>query len=285
MKALRVASDELEIELLPELGGRWHRLRAFGADLLRTPDELDAYRREPFFWGSFVMAPWCNRMAAGAQHVAGRSVDLPANFPDGTAIHGQVQALAWEVAAPGMLRVTAGGHGWPWRYEVTQRLDVAGRRLRLHLEVVNRSTEAMPAGIGVHPWFRQPIELTIAADRVFTSNEASPPEPVPVGAEHDLRTPRPMPPELDATWAGLRGPEVAEIRWPELGISASMRTSPEGAYLCAASPAALAAVAIEPQTHAPDGLRRLLNAEPGGLRWLEPRLTLHLAIEIEFREA
>ncbi len=285
MKALRIASDELEIELLPELGGRWHRLRAFGADLLRTPDQLDAYRREPFFWGSFVMAPWCNRVAAGAQHVAGRSVDLPANFPDGTAIHGQVQAMPWEVVSPGTLRISAGGDGWPWRYEVTQRLNLDGGRLRLHLALVNHSAEPMPAGIGVHPWFVQPIELRLAADRVFASNEASAPEPVPVDAEHDLRTPRAMPPGLDATWAAVRGPAVADLRWPALGISASMRISPDGSYLCAASPAALGAVAIEPQTHAPNGLRRLVNGEPGALHRLEAGATLELAVEVEFREA
>ena len=34
---LVLGSDELEVVLLPELGGRIHRLRAFGTDLLRTP--------------------------------------------------------------------------------------------------------------------------------------------------------------------------------------------------------------------------------------------------------
>ena len=39
METVRIGSDELELELLPELGARLHRVRAFGNDVLRTPDE------------------------------------------------------------------------------------------------------------------------------------------------------------------------------------------------------------------------------------------------------
>ena len=282
MSTLRIGSDQLEVELLPELGGRWHRLRAFGKDLLRTPDEMTAYRREPFFWGSFVMAPWCNRAAAGVREIGERSVKLAPNFPDGSAIHGEVQRMPWEVTPSGALRVAAGGSNWPWRYEVQQRVEVDRTRLRLTLALTNQSSSVMPAGIGIHPWFRQPLELTIAADLVFTSNRASTPEPAPVDGDHDLRHMRAMPPDLDATWTGLRGPQVVAMRWPELGVSAGMRVSPQGAYLCAASPAQLGAVAIEPQTHAPDGLRRLANGEPGALHLLDPGSTLQLEMELAF---
>jgi len=285
VKTVRIASDDVELELLPELGGRWHRLRAFGRDLLRTPDDLDAYRREPFFWGAYVMAPWCNRLTVGPRQVADRAVDLAPNFPDGTAIHGQVYRLPWDATPSGTLRVAAGGAGWPWRYDVQQRIELDGRRLVLIAALTNRSGGLMPAGIGIHPWFRQPLELSVAAERVFTSNEASTSHPVPVDGDHDLRRARAVPPDLDATWTDLRGSVVAAMRWPDLGISASMRVSPEGAYLCAASPAALGAVAVEPQTHAPDGLRRLANGESGALQLLEPSATLQLAVELEFAQA
>jgi len=282
VKRLRIGSDELEVELLPRLGGRLHRLRAFGQDLLRTPDVADAYRREPFFWGSFVMAPWCNRVVAGPRRVLDQVIELPPNFPDGSAIHGQVQRLPWEATASGALRVAAGGSGWPWRYEVQQRIEVDGTRLLMIVALTNRAATAMPAGIGIHPWFRQPIEVAFPADRVFVSNDASAADPAPVSGDHDLRRLGPMPPDLDATWTALHGPQGATLRWPQLGITASMRTSPEGAFLCAASPTALDAVAIEPQTHAPNGLRRLENGEPGALQLLEPCSTLQLAVELEF---
>ena len=111
-------SDELEVVLLPELGGRIHRLRAFGTDLLRTPPDPAHHADDPFFWGAYVMAPWCNRAQTGPMQIAGRTVDLAANFADGSAIHGQVSARPWAVHEDGSLRVAGGGGGWPWPYEV-----------------------------------------------------------------------------------------------------------------------------------------------------------------------
>jgi galactose mutarotase-like enzyme len=43
-----------------------------------------------------------------------------------------------------------------------------------------------------------------------------------------------------------------------------------------------AAVAVEPQTHAPNGLRRLLRGEAAGLAWLAPGATLPLEVELDF---
>ena len=43
------------------------------------------------------------------------------------------------------------------------------------------------------------------------------------------------------------------------------------------------AAAIEPQTHLPQGLGRLLRGEPGALELLAPAATLRLAMEWQFR--
>jgi aldose 1-epimerase len=229
------------------------------------------------------MAPWCNRLDVGRLRVGDATVDLPANFADGTAIHGQVQALPWEVAEPGVLRVRAGGGGWPWAYDVRQSITVEGSSLRTTLELTNRSPAAMPGGIGMHPWFVRPLQVAFAAGVVFDSNQANQSQPEPISGPFDLRRLAEMPSDLDATWGALRGPEAAQLRWPSLGIDGALRVSAEGGYLCAASPATLDAVAIEPQTHAPDGLRRLLDDQPGGLQLLAPGAALRLEVELAFR--
>lgn len=279
----RIGSDDVEVEVLPDLGARLHRLRAFGHDVLRTPDDLDAYDREPFFWGSFVMAPWCNRVAAQPAEVGSRTIDLAPNFPDGTAIHGQVQDRSWQVVGPGLMRVAGGGDGWPWPYEVTLGIEIDVATLRMTHRLTNASDEPMPAGIGIHPWFRRPLAVAFSAERVYPSNIDSTSEPIPVNGLYDLRRRQDMPPDLDATWTDLRSPDVAQLSWPSLGIGATMRTTPRVSCLCAASPAAFDAVAIEPQTHAPDGLRRLLAHEPGGLTLLSPGEELELVVELAFR--
>ena len=56
--------DGVELVVLPGIGARIHRLRVDGADLLRTPVDPATHRDDPFFWGAYLMAPWCNRAPA-----------------------------------------------------------------------------------------------------------------------------------------------------------------------------------------------------------------------------
>ena len=67
--------------VLPDLGARIHCLRAFGHDVLRTPDDVTVHEREPFFWGAYVMAPWGGRIDSRPTPIAGRIVDMPAELP------------------------------------------------------------------------------------------------------------------------------------------------------------------------------------------------------------
>jgi len=283
MDRLTYSSASVDAELLPDLGARLHRLRVFGQDLLRTPDDFRAYALEPFFWGSFVMAPWCNRIEAGTVRVGSRQVRLDPNFPDGTAIHGQVYSLPWELQHDGALRVQGGGDGWPWDYEVTLQVDVGDQGLRLAHTLVNRSAKPMPAGIGIHPWFRKPVQLAIHGDAVFGQNAEAPTESEPVHGPSDLRALREMPHDLDATWTELAKPPV-KLLWPTLGVQATMSVTAPDIFIVAASPASLDAIAVEPQTHVPQGLRRLLNHEPGALAMLGPDESLRMTVELAFEQ-
>lgn len=277
-----IADGRIEVELLPELGARLHRLRVDGQDLLRTPDDPSAHRREPFGWGAYVMAPWCNRMAAAPTAVDGQVVDVSSNFADGTALHGQVYGARWQLRSDGTLGIRGGGDGWPWQYEVTMRVAIEGAVLAIDQTVTNLADTPMPAGIGLHPWFRRPLDVHINAGDVIRSNLEADARVEPVSGAWDLRAMRPMPDDLDAAWYGPGDPAV-ELRWPDVGVGATLRAHSEAdIWVVAASPSSLDAVAIEPQTHAPHGLRRLLGAEPGGLRLLAPGASLHLAIAMAF---
>ena len=277
----RVGEGAIEVEVLPGFGARLHRLRVHGHDLIRTPASSDHHRADPYFWGSYPMAPWCNRIAAGRTQVAGRELDLPATFPDGTAIHGQVSQVAWTTLGDGAWRIEAGGDGWPWRYAVEQRIAASDRRFDLELALTNLSDAPMPAGLGIHPWFRRPLEVAIAAASTHGSNLASSPEPAPVSGELDRRALAPLPDGLDATWTDLASPPVV-LQWPSLGIRATLDASSAAGYIVAASPAEIDAVAIEPQTHAPAGIRRLIAGEPGALALLPPGETIRMAVAISF---
>ena len=279
---LTLADGPIEVELLPTVGARLHRLRAFGRDLLRTPDDLAEHVRDPFRWGAYVMAPWCNRIAAVPTEVEGETVMLPSNFPDGTAIHGQVYDARWNIEPDRSLSITAGGGGWPWRYRCSLRVTIADAVLTIDQSLTNLAETTMPGGVGLHPWFRRPLELAVHADAVLASNLDPDASIETVSGPHDLRAVRPVPDDLDATWLAPTDPAV-ELHWPELGVAATMRVrSDAGVCVVVASPISLDAVAVEPQTHAPQGLRRFLKEELGALRALEPGGTIGLTTELAF---
>jgi aldose 1-epimerase len=280
MEALTSSSDMLEVVVLPEVGARLHRLRAFGHDLLRTPDQPARHQVEPFFWGAYVMAPWCNRLEARPIRFGSRPLDLPSNFPDGSAIHGQVYARRWRVGHDRRLTIRAGGDAWPWRYRVVQELSVSGAEVRIGLELTNLDDEPMPAGLGIHPWFRRPLRVAIHGGRVFPNNLNGDSRPQPVDGRFDLRALGDMQDDIDATWTDLSDPAV-ELVWPQRA-RATIRVEDSSAFLAGASPSTIDAIAVEPQTHAPQGLRRLLAGAPGGLALLAPRETLTLVVRLAF---
>ena len=281
-QTVTLAGDDVTATVLPGLGARVHSVAAFGEDVLHTPADPAEHRRDPFFWGGYHMAPWCNRLDPGPVRVGRRTVDLAANFPDGTAIHGQVFAAPWEVRGDGEFGVTGGGTGgWPWPYDVTLRVTVTGADVRLGYALTNTADDPMPAGAGFHPWFRPPSTARFGARRAFPGNLATPPHPEPVAGPFDVAGRGPLPPDIDSTWTDLTEPAVL-LGWAS-GLTMTMHTRYPDAALVAANPVARGAAAVELQTHAPDGLRRLLRSEPYGMTLLDPGATLEFAIDLGFR--
>ncbi|MBI2763048.1 MAG: hypothetical protein HYX54_04765 [Chloroflexi bacterium] len=291
-RLVRLGTGAIRVELLPELGARLHRLKVFGHDLLRTPSDPRVHIGEPFAWGGYVMAPWCNRIDPVPTAVGESIVSVPANTPDGTALHGQVYLAPWQERGPGFYAVRGGGAGtgWPWPYETTLRVTAAvsgidRATLTVGQVLTNLADGPMPGGVGLHPWFQGPLEIRIAADLVLPSNVDSARSIEDVSGAFDLRSMGGMPSDLDATWLDPGHPPV-ELRWPNLGIQAVMEvTSDAGLCIVAASPVDAGAVAVEPETHAPQGLRRLLAGDPYGLTWLRPGRSITLITRIDFERA
>ncbi len=74
-------------------------------------------------------------------------------------------------------------------------------------------------------------------------------------------------------------------RWPATGLTMTMRAGRTVPVIVAASPSDVDAVAIEPETHAPQAVRRLLQGEPLGLEWLAPGSSLVLEASLTFERA
>jgi aldose 1-epimerase len=187
--------------------------------------------------------------------------------------------MPWSVTGAATCSVRAGGNGWPWPYEVTLAAEGRDNALSLHWRLTNLADEPMPAGIGFHPWWRRPVQLRVDAGLTYASNLTPTPDPQRVGGGLDLRALAVPTDGLDGTWtdATLRAIELA---WPGLGLRATLTASANARYVAVATPPELDAIAVEPQTHAPDGLRRLLDGRPGGLLWLPAAESLAFDLEI-----
>lgn len=276
-----VSAHGVELVILPALGARVHSLRVHGRELLRTPADVTMHEREPFFWGAYTMAPWANRITPGRSDVGGRTVALPANFEDGSAIHGQVYGAAFQRTADGTFSVEAGGDGWPWRYRVELEYSVApGPVVRITQRLRNIDDVAMPGGIGLHPWFPTPVEARVNSSLTYGNAKASTTQPQPVTGNLDLRVRGVIAEGVDATWAEPAEPAY-ELWWPD-GLHAAVRAPFPTLHVVAAYAPERGAIAVEPETNAPQGLRRLLNGEPGGLVWIEPGQQIVLPIDMIF---
>ena len=275
-----VRSDDIELTILPDAGARLDGLRVHGRELLRRPIDPAEHEREPFFWGAYVMAPWCNRLTPGPVEFGDRVVDLQPNFNDGSAIHGQVYAVQWEQTGDSSFAVEREGDGWPWRYRVEADYSVERLRVAVTLRLRNLADAPMPGGIGLHPWFPVPVDVRIASDLTYGNATSSAVEPRPVEGDLDLRQRGAIAEGVDATWKDPS--ETAfELWWPD-GLHATVRAPFPTLHVVAAYAPERGAIAVEPQTHAPQGLRRLVDDEPGAMTRIDPGGEIVLPITIDF---
>lgn len=275
MQIQRLGNDVFEIELLPAVGGRLHRIRAYGHDLLRTPPDPETHVSDPFFWGCFPLVPWSNRVPNGRIVFRGRVVDVPCNFGD-TAIHGEAYARPWTVEGTRDLSFRGGQFGFPWPYEARQLHTIDGSTWTLSLTVTNTGDTEMPAGLGIHPWFAAGAGLEAAFPAGLTYplvNHIPSGPPVPVTGPLDRRTLSLIPWGLDNIWTGLTAHQIELFR-RDIGLRMTFSFTPSATHITAASVEQNDAVAIEPVTHATDGFRLLAEGLPGAIGVLQPGETL-----------
>ena len=222
----------------------------------------------------------------GRSVVAGRRASTcRASFPDGTAIHGQVSRR-------------------PWARGRRRRVPDRGRRRRLAVAATRSSSgfridgddrlelgSAPDEPVGRADAGRDRVPPLVPAARpggdraasVHPSNLATRRGPVPVAGRYD-RTPargdagRPRR-DLGGPRRAAGRPRLAGGRHPGDDDASTRRAGSSSRPACPGSDA----VAVEPQTHAPDGIRRLLRGEPGGLALIPPGESLELVVAARLR--
>ena len=230
------------------IGSAWHELLVGG-----DSDSLDA-AITPSGVGSFIMAPWVNRIYQGLLVTEHGEFQLP--LDSGVhAIHGIVRRREWQLvsmdAKSAVFEIEL-QKPWPFGGRVVYRIGLDGPSLRQTLEVHAAGGERQfPAGVGWHPYFKRSLgsdELMVQAkaraeweldDRIVPSGEifeTAATRKLQAGGWFEVG-------EVDGCFQVEPGAPI-NVRWPELTLR--MVSSPEVSHAMIYSP--VSAICVEPQT-------------------------------------
>ncbi|MEP6970723.1 MAG: hypothetical protein ABJA49_09785, partial [Betaproteobacteria bacterium] len=159
--------------LLPSAGGRISALRLLPAGQSDAVDVLHPYAEDlfdPLRWGKggiYPLMPYSNRIAQACMRVDGADVMLVPH-PDAAphTLHGNAHALPWQVESNDadhavLVLDAAASPAWPWHYTGRMELQLSPSALSVTLSICNADTRLMPAGLGLHPYFRHQRDAAV----------------------------------------------------------------------------------------------------------------------------
>jgi aldose 1-epimerase len=279
-----------EATVVPDLGGGLASYDLVAADrreaLFRPCRDLK--RAGPFDLANNLLVPWSNRISGGGFPFGARFHSLKPNLPgEPYPIHGNGFSSAWAVDNASAefveLSLMSNGPG-PFRYEARATYALDAGALNMRLSVRNVGTEALPFGLGFHPWIvRTPHTLLMAkADRVMLENS----DHLPVGEaavssrpEWDFATPRALPgPWINNAFLGWDG--RAGVLWPERRLALEIAADPPLSTYIVYSPGGDSGFfCFEPVSHLIDAHNLPQGASAGGLTILAPQETMSAACQ------
>jgi aldose 1-epimerase len=200
--------------------------------------------------------PFSNRIANGRLVFDGQEFKLEQNWPGVRhPMHGEGWARAWDVArrdgqSAELVHEHDGKKGWPFRYraQLSFRLDEAG--LVVNMAIDNLESRAVPAGLGLHPFFMcdADTELAFRAAALWLGDEeVLPTKRVAVPAEWDYAKSRRVAPGLDNCFEDWDGRAV--IAWPGRGLKLELQAGQPFRHAVVYTPANRPYFCVEPVSH------------------------------------
>jgi aldose 1-epimerase len=272
---LRVGNDTVAVA--PHKGGVLTHWTVAGRAILyaRGPVHTD-----PLQSACFPLVPYSNLIAGGGFWFDRRFYPLARNHPrEPEPIHGDAWLAPWEIVQ--RLRdclILAyqhdGSTGFPFRYRVLQRISLAPGRLTIVLRLSNTDSGAMPAGLGLHPYFRKPpatrlqalhggrwVDGRLIPDEQFCSAEE---------LGHDT---------IDTCFVHWN--RRASLHWPAERVCISLEASASACALVVYSPRDSDFLCIEPVTNVNDGFNAAANNIANtGVKTLRPGDNLELSVTL-----
>jgi aldose 1-epimerase len=210
---------------------------------------------------AYPLVPFSNRIAHGRLPFDGREIRLKPNWP-GVAhpMHGDGWSRRWDVLRSDERSAEIGydhddesaGGGWPFRYRVRQSYRLDDQQLVIHLSVQNLERQAVPVGLGLHPFFVRDAETELACRTAAVwlgDAEVLPTERVDVPPQWDFSTLRRVDDlDLDNCFDGWDG--RATIVWPRRGLRLELAASEPFRHVVIYVPPQQPYFCVEPVSHA-----------------------------------
>ncbi|MFZ5781231.1 MAG: aldose 1-epimerase [Pseudomonadota bacterium] len=258
MTLLSLAAGRLALELAPAAGGSVARFCVDGKDVLRAMSARAVASGKGNEAAAYPLVPYSNRIANGQLVVAGRTFHLQPNWPGvGHPMHGEGWANPWQVArqdraSADLVHEHDGRSGWPFRYRAQQSFRLEEEALTVALSIENCEAQAVPAGLGLHPFFVRNAEtrLGFCARSVWLADrEVLPTERVDVPDTWNFVPPRRVDDVvLDNCFEGWDG--RATVTWPDRGLRIDVTASSTFRHLVVYIPPGRSYFSVEPVSHA-----------------------------------
>jgi aldose 1-epimerase len=277
-------SAQQRLQLIPQLGGavaawEWRTGDAW-SPMFRPWDRASTDR---YTFSCFPLVPWSNRISQGGFEYNGVFYPIQPNR-DGERypLHGDGWLQSWQLVEQSENRVklsleSSGFNGDPYYYRSTETFLLLDEGLQIDLTVTNMGQNALPFGLGLHPYFVRNTETQLQAktEGVWLSGDDA------IPTEHtttfpptwDYNNPSPLEgPMIDNCFSGWNGKAV--IEHPDRGLTLTMVMPDCNGYNLLYRPPGLNYFCVEPITHPIDafhmenlpGLAVLAHGESLALR-------------------
>jgi aldose 1-epimerase len=261
MTLLSLRTGPLAVDLAPSAGGAIARFAIGDRDVLRPMADADRHSGRGNNGSAYPLVPFSNRIKDGRLVFGGKTFHLKNNWPGvHHPMHGDGWSHAWQV-----VRADAHGAeivyehardgengGWPFRYRARQSHRLDADRLSMTMTLENLEDHAVPAGIGLHPFFMRDAdtELQTRTDFMWTSDaETLPVERIATPPEADFTRARNVnETKLDNGFDGWA--RHATIRWPLAALQLDLEASPAFGHAVIYVPPGRAYFCVEPVSHA-----------------------------------
>ncbi|WP_322043949.1 aldose 1-epimerase [Paraburkholderia sp. J67] len=221
----------LRLDVAPQLGGGITRFdwRSEGVlePVFRRCEQVSA-RMDPNELACYPLLPYSNRIGAGRFHFGGRDIEVPRNRAgEPLPIHGDGWLAPWSIESADRENVRlvldhSDGEPYSYRSALTYALD--GATLTIALEVENTGRDALPFGLGVHPFLARDAstELSAPASGLWLSGDDwLPVRHVPAPPAWQFGVAYPLPDQLvNHAFSGWSG--RAAVVWERRRLSLSI---------------------------------------------------------------